>query len=264
MTRALPCLCLALFTLACQNQPADTGKPAPAKAATPAAPAKADPHAAPGAHGPANPHAVDPHAGVPGMTSGAVAQRVPVNPTPVTPSGKVRAEGVAELSVSVPEEWVRKPPANPMRLTEFTLPGPGGEVNLVVSRFAGGGGDAASNVNRWRTQLMKPDGAPLAESDVKQKTIDRAPLKITVVDIEGTNVAPVTPTAAERFNEPDSRLLGLIVEGSGDPIFFKAVGPSTTVSVWADAWNKVAESIAAGAPAKDAAGAPADAPAKKK
>ena len=227
----LLCTCIALFTLACQGAPAtDASKPAPAP--TPAKP-DAD-KAAPAKAEPANPHAAGPTA--------APIVRPPVNPTPVTPSGKVRAETVAGLSFSVPTEWISKPGSNPMRLAELTLPGPGGEVVLVVSRFAGGGGDLASNINRWKTQFVRADGGPIAEAG--EKTTERAPLKVTTVDIKGTNIAAVTPGASERYNESDSRLLGVIVEGLGDPFFFKAVGPATTLDVWEPAFKTFADSLA--------------------
>lgn len=224
----LLCTCIALFTLACQgaapaaktdDKPVDV-KPMPATPATPGKP-------------------------VPGPDAAAAAPakvRTPVNPTPVTPSGQVRPETIDGVKLSVPTEWTRKPGANPMRLAEFVIPGPGGEVTLVVSRFAGGGGDAAANVARWKTQLTKPDGSPV--DNANEKTSERAPLKITTVDITGTNVAPVTPGAPERYNEPDSRLLGVIVEGAGDPYFFKAVGPAKTLDVWEPAVRALADSLA--------------------
>lgn len=226
----LPCTCIALFTLACSlacqgaapaDKPADV-KPMPATPATPSKPVPAP----------------DPAASAP------IKVRAPVNPTEVTPGGKVRPETVEGLKMSVPTEWTRKPGANPMRLAEFVLPGPGGEVTLVVSRFAGGGGDAAANVARWKTQMTRPDGSPV--DDAHEKTSERAPLKVTTVDIQGTNVAAVTPGAPERYNEPDSRLLGVIVEGAGDPYFFKAVGPAKTVDIWEPAVRALADSLAAG------------------
>lgn len=234
--RRLLCTCIALSTLACS--PPDAGKAAPAK---PTEAKPADPHANPHAaapQGPVNPHAVDPHA----APAGPPKVRAPVNPQPISPSGKVQAETLAGLSFSTPTEWIKKPGSNSMRLAEYTLPGPGGEVTLVVSRFAGGGGDAAANVQRWKTQLAGPDGAPV--TDAKVQTALRPPLTVTTVDISGTNVAPVTPGSPERYEEPNSRLLGAIVEGDGDPYFFKAVGPAPTLATWEPAFITFAASIA--------------------
>ena len=231
--RRLLCTCIALTTLACS--PTDAGKTAPAQPAD--APAKpADLPAKPvNPHGPAAP--ADPHA-----APAAPTVRAPVNPQAVTPAGTVRSETVEGLGFSVPTEWARKPASNEMRLAEFTLPGPGGEVTLIVSRFKGGGGDAASNVNRWKTQFVTADGAP--QTEAKVQTALRPPLTITRVDITGTNVAPVMPGSPKTYNEPNSRMLGVIVEGAGDPYFFKAVGSADTLTVWEAAFAAFADSIA--------------------
>jgi hypothetical protein len=192
---------------------------------------------------PVNPHA-DPHAtpADPHAAPAAPTVRAPVNPQPVTPAGTVRGETLEGLAFSVPTEWTRRPPANEMRLAEFTVPGPGGEVTLIVSRFKGGGGDAASNVNRWKTQFVTADGAP--QTEAKVQTALRPPLTITRVDISGTNIAPVMPGAPKAYNEPNSRMLGVIVEGAGDPYFFKAVGAADTLAVWEPAFTAFADSIA--------------------
>lgn len=233
--RRLLVTCIALTTLACS--PTDAGKPAAGAPATktadvakPAGPAMVNPHATP-----TDPHATPAPAPAPTV-------RAPIDPKEVTPSGKVRSETIEGLTVVIPEEWTRKPGSNAMRLAELTLPGPGGEVTLIASRFAGGGGDAASNVNRWKTQFVTADGAPQTEATVQAAL--RPPLTITRVDIRGTNVAPVMPGSPERYNEPNSRLLGVIVEGAGDPYFFKVVGSDKTLAVWEAAFTGFADSIA--------------------
>jgi hypothetical protein len=242
MTRARLCCCSVLFTLlACQA-------PEAAKAPAKAAPAKAEAGKLEPANPPAkmeagNPHGVNPHAMDPHGTPPVVAKG-PVNPQPVTPTGKTRSEEIDGLSLSVPTEWTRKPGSNPMRLAEFTLPGPGGEVTLIVSRFAGGGGDAAANVERWKTQFTRADGSDIGDA-AKVTVVQKPPLKITMVDIEGTNIAPVTPGAPERNNEANARLLGAIVEGSGDPYFFKAAGSAQTLAVWAPGFTAAVATMAA-------------------
>ena len=172
------------------------------------------------------------------------APREATNPQEVTPSGNFREEQVPGLKFRVPEEWTKKPGSSPMRLAEFTLPGPGGEAELAVYRFAGGGGDVASNVHRWRTQFTKPDGAPLGETDGAVKEQTHGALKITVVDLEGTYVAQVTPGAPERYSDPNYRMLAAVVEGAGDPFFFKAVGPATTLKVWEPTFTGFADKFA--------------------
>lgn len=234
MTRAC-CTTVLFMLMACQS-------PEAAKAPAKAEPAKADANPDAKVAKLVNPHG-NPHAIVP-----APAPSGPINPKQVTISGGVRAEEIAGLALSVPAEWARKPGSNPMRLAEFVLPGPGGEVTLVVSRFAGGGGDATANVERWKTQFTRADGSDIGDA-AKLTVVDKAPLKITTVDIEGTNIAPITPGAPERYNEPNSRLLGAIVEGSGDPYFFKAAGAAQTLALWEPGFRAAVDTMAiSGAP----------------
>jgi hypothetical protein len=133
--------------------------------------------------------------------------------------------------------------SNGMRLAEFTLPGPGGEVTLVVSRFKGGGGDAASNVNRWKTQFTTADGARSDRCEGEDRCASAAddhPRRHR----RHQRRARHARRAQERYNEPNSRLLGVIVEGAGDPYFFKLVGAAETVVVWEPAFRSFADSIA--------------------
>ena len=167
----------------------------------------------------------------------------PKNPTEVTPSGKTKPATVLTLQLAIPEEWTQSTPTKPMRAAEFVIPGPGGEVTMVVFRFPGGG-DTMSNIARWKGQFQHEDGTPLAESEVKTQITERAPLKLTTVEIAGTNVAPVQPGSAERYNQPDAKMYALIVEGDGAPYFFKAVGSAKTIDVWAQALPAMVTSIA--------------------
>jgi hypothetical protein len=185
---------------------------------------------------------MNPHAGQ--AAEASRPPREPANPHAVTPSGKTREESVPGLKYKVPEEWTKKPGSSAMRLAEFTLPGPGGDAELAVYRFAGGGGDAKSNVHRWQTQFAKADGAPLADSDGEVQETTREPFKLTTVDLTGTYVAQVTPGAAERYNDPNYRMVAVIVEGAGDPYFFKAVGPDATLALWKPTFSQLTESLA--------------------
>jgi hypothetical protein len=238
-------LVLSLLVFACQNPAGPpAAKTGPEVKAT-EAPAKSDPHAGnPHAANPhaANPHAAGPHGAEPAAETSRPA-REPVNPHEVTPSGKTREEVVPGLNYKVPEEWTRKPGSSAMRLAEFVLPGPGGDAELAVYRFAGGGGDAKSNVHRWRTQFAKSDGSPLGDSDGEVQEVTRDALKLTLVDLKGTYIAQVTPGASERYADPNYRMLAVIVEGAGDPYFFKAVGPETTLNVWKPTFTSFADAI---------------------
>lgn len=194
------------------------------------------------AHGAGMPPGHPPMAGGAPMM-GAKPPAEPQNPREVTPSGEVRSEVLGELTLEVPTEWEKRPPANSMRVGEFILPGPGGDTTLAVFRFPGGGGGVESNINRWKGQFVPPAGKSI--DDVTTiVTEERGPLKITRVDILGTNNAEVVPGEGDRVNEPDSRMLAVIVEGAGDPFFLKAAGRSATLNVWAPAFETTVKSIA--------------------
>ncbi len=77
-----------------------------------------------------------------------------------------------------------------------------------------------------------------------------------MVDLAGTYIAQVTPGATERYNDANYRMLAVIVEGAGDPYFFKAVGPGATMAQWEQGFANFAASFAA-----DAVAAPVAAPA---
>lgn len=241
-------LILALALGACGCDSDKPAKPAPAQPAQPAA----NPHAA-------GPHAAGPHAGAAGAAANPHAAPAktpePVNPTDVTPDGKTQPQTVRSLQLEIPAQWTRREPKSSMRAAEFVIPGPGGEVVMAVFRFPGGG-DVNSNIQRWKGQFQKTDGSPLGEADLKVDTSERAPLKLTTVEIAGTNIAPVRPGSAERYHQPDAKMFAIIVEGDGDPYFFKAVGPAKTVDVWAEQLPAIAKSITSGA-AQPAAAQPA-------
>ncbi len=243
--------CLAFTTIAVACSPAGEAKPQGADAPAEAAPPPVEAKAKPAADGPTQAHdgGMPPgHPAVgagPMMGKGAAKPAEPVNAREVTPSGESRVEAFAELKVDVPTEWTRRAPQSSMRLAELVIPGPGGDTPLAIYRFPGGAGGVESNINRWKSQFVPPEGKTIDEVTTVV-TDERAPLKITRVDIQGTNNAEVMPGQGERHNAPGSRMLAAIVEGSGDAFFFKAVGPSATLDVWAPAFEKMLGSAAVG------------------
>jgi hypothetical protein len=222
-----------LFTLSCLPSIACDRSPeadATPKAAAPRAPA-ANPHASPHAQdaqvAQPNPHAPNPSA-------------IPAGPPrDVTPSGETREVVVDGLKMAVPVEWVQAPGASAMRKAEFTLPGPGGDVALVVYRFEGGAGSAEQNIERWKGQIT------LAE-DTQPQTIalEANGLKLSGVDLRGRFAGQSMPGAPAQPPVDDARLLAVAIEGSGDPYYFKLVGSAKTIDVWAAAWTKLLETLA--------------------
>lgn len=145
-------------------------------------------------------------------------------PEPTTAPAPVstRTEPLEELVMDVPESWVRQKPKNAMRRAEFLLSGDDGELELVVYRFPGGAGSREANLQRWRGMIEGSDASPPAT------TTTLGTLTLTVIDLFGAYVTALSPGAPDQRHD-DYRMLGAVLEGSGDPFYFKCVGPAALV-----------------------------------
>lgn len=251
-------LSLALSLAACDGEK----KAAPTAAADSKTPAKngakapGEAKATPRAHGggtPANPHgaaAANPHAGAmanphAGTQGGAPKAAEPGPPRDVKPSGEVTDETLAEFEVAVPKEWEKGQPSGMMRMAQWVVPGPGGDAELVVYRFKGGAGGVEANMTRWKGQFTPPEGKSIDDvATQNEKTVGA--LTLHTLDVTGHYTAAMMPGAAEKHDKKDHRMLAAIVEGSGDPLFFKATGPAKTLEVWAEPWGTMLDSVKTG------------------
>lgn len=182
----------------------------------------------------------DPHAG---LQKAAPKEKGP--PRDITPSGKTREEKVAELVLAVPEEWETGQVTSQMRLAQYTVPGPGGDAELVVFRFPGGAGGVQANIDRWKGQFKPPEGKTI-DDVTKTSSFEAGKLKITLVDVTGHYAAPERPGSPTMVDEPDYRMLSAIIEGSGDAFFLKALGPGKTLDVWSKAFEDMLKAAKAG------------------
>lgn len=167
--------------------------------------------------------------------------------TAPAPAGAVRQASLPDLAFELPEAWTEQKPASSMRVAEYQLPaaGPGAApATLTVYRFPGGAGGREANIERWLAQVEPPGGQTAREVAVVD-TRKVGELSVTTVDVAGTYVAAVRPGAPERHHEPDWRLYAIIVEGAGDPYYFKAIGPAATLARWQPALAELAGSMRA-------------------
>lgn len=136
--------------------------------------------------------------------------------TPLTAAG---------LAFTLPAGWENVPPSSRMRLAQARIPGPGGDADLTVFHFGvGGGGGVESNLQRWVGQVeLDEDQPPIRD------TFAAGELTVTWVDALGT-LKPSTMGMGPTMPQPNSRLLGAVVEGPGGPWFFKATGPADTLA----------------------------------
>jgi hypothetical protein len=160
-------------------------------------------------------------------------------PGPGPEGGRVAT--ASGLSFWVPNEWVPEEPQSSMRVAQFRIPGPGGDASLVMFAFPGGG-SAQANVARWVQQIEQPDGTPSVEI-AKTQQQERGGLVLTRLDVSGRFVGQDMPNAPPQPAIDSARLLALVVEGAGNPRFFKLTGPSATVDLEMERWERFLDSV---------------------
>ena len=150
------------------------------------------------------------------------------------------AATAAGIVFDMPEGWEKQPLSSSMRVAQAGIPGPGGEGLLAVFFFGPGqGGGVEANIQRWIGQM----GADAAEPE--RGTFETNGLRVTWIELKGTlkagqfGMGPAT-------DQPGSRLLGAVVEGSGGPWFFKVTGPDETLAPQRDAFFEMLESVRLG------------------
>jgi hypothetical protein len=149
-----------------------------------------------------------------------------VSPHPTAQNHPDQQDSLVELeaiSLTAPQEWMRKPVSSDFVLTEFTLSRVAGDDwdgRLTVSVA---GGDIEANVQRWRTQF---GGKPASESR-RQTTVEGQ--DVTLIDFSGDYSDQRGPFAPAT-SRPGTRMLAAIVPVSRELYFIKAVGPEKTMA----------------------------------
>ena len=135
------------------------------------------------------------------------------------------------LTFILPAGWQQVPSSSSMRVAQASIPGPGGAAEMAVFHFgAGQGGDVEANLQRWMNQVELEPG-----SAGQRETFESNGLRITWVDVRGT-LKPAQMGMGPSTAQPNSRLLGAVVEGDGGPWFFKATGTDATLAPQRDAF----------------------------
>jgi hypothetical protein len=135
------------------------------------------------------------------------------------------AEGSAGgIRWTAPASWQVGAP-QPMRAANYTIPAaPGAEAGgCGVFYFGKGqGGTVDDNLVRWAGQF---EGA----SAPKKSEITVAGMKVHTIAVSGTYLAPSGPAMQSQGKKPGWMLSGAIVEAPDGLVFFKSVGPQTTI-----------------------------------
>lgn len=154
---------------------------------------------------------------------------------PDMPSSEgMAAEGA--LDFSLPSGWQSQPPSSNMRIAQATIPGAAGPGEFAVFYFGpGGGGSVEANIQRWIEQMESPE-------QPKPEIFEANGYRVTSIDVRGT-LKPSMMGAGPSTPQPNSRLLGAVVEGPGGPWFFKATGPDATLTPARDAFIAMLKSV---------------------
>jgi hypothetical protein len=135
-----------------------------------------------------------------------------------------------------PAGWQQQAPSSSMRAAQAVIPGEAGPADFVVFHFGvGQGGGTEANVDRWIGQ-MQDHGEP------QRDEFDVGGYHVTWVEVGGT-LMPSTMGTGPTEPQPESHLIGAVVEGEGGPWFFKVTGPGATVLDARDEVRGVLESL---------------------
>lgn len=136
---------------------------------------------------------------------------------------------MAGLEFDVPDTWIVEEPQSSsfvIRLGQFRLPGPDGDAEMTVIRA---GGSVEDNLNRWYSQFGLTRGATTPDQ-AEERQLEVAGFKCVFVDIRGTySPGPMMLRPGQKAARPGYRMLGAIIELPGESLFFKAVGPASTL-----------------------------------
>jgi hypothetical protein len=125
---------------------------------------------------------------------------------------------------NVPARWTVQE-TRPMRMATYTIPAaPGGEAGECGIFYfgAGKGGSVEENMDRWAKQFESA-----AAPKKSERTIHG--LRVHLMDVSGTYLAPGGPMMQSQGKKSGWRLLGAIVEAPDGLVFFKCVGPAATI-----------------------------------
>lgn len=174
-------------------------------------------------------------------------QLVPASPPGAGGGGTVDRGGDPDVIVApgarfrLPERWQRETPSSSMRLAQARIDGPGGPAQMTAFFFGpGGGGGVDANLERWIGQV---DTAGTSD-EPRREHLTRGDFAITWVEVAGT-IKPSTMGVGPDVPQPDSRLLGAVVEGAGGPWFFKVTGPAATIEAARDEFLAMLDSVEA-------------------
>jgi hypothetical protein len=150
-------------------------------------------------------------------------------------TGETQPLTVQGLVWSVPTAWTKRTSSSSMVVAEYVVGPNSGNGEAVVKYFGNIGGGVDANIERWRTQVLNPEGAAVEETNTKHRTV--AGVKVTTVAMEGTLKA--SEMGGPSKNMPNSSFRAAIFEGPSGTVFIKFTGPADVVAQNEAAWNSM-------------------------
>jgi hypothetical protein len=148
---------------------------------------------------------------------------------------------VAGVRWTIPSSWSAAP-ARQMRVATYSIPAAAGDTEGAecgVFFFGSGqGGNVQMNIDRWVQQFENPRGP-------EQTTKEVNGLKVVLVKIAGTYLAPGGPMMQATGKHEHYRLLGAIVAAPEGSVFFKLTGPAKTIDAAEGDFNSLVKSLRA-------------------
>ena len=148
---------------------------------------------------------------------------------------------VSEFTFARPASWEWVESTSAMRKAQLKVKQGSQEAEVIFFFFGpGGGGGTQANIDRWLTQFKEP------REELKSKTEQGTAggRKVTHVQAEGTYMSgmPGGPKTAQ----PNSMLLGSILESEAGNVFVRMTGPAKLVSESRIEFRKMIDSAKAG------------------
>jgi hypothetical protein len=150
------------------------------------------------------------------------------------------AEG--KVTLSAPESWKQKEPANKLITYEFEAPAADDDTKPGRATVSSASGSVEQNIDRWLLQFELKGNKP------KKEETKVAGQKVYLVDIAGTFKEP--PPGAGPFSgakpilREDYRMLGAIIAtDKNGQHFVKLTGPKATIEKNEEAFKKMIDSL---------------------
>jgi hypothetical protein len=144
-----------------------------------------------------------------------------------------------QFTFSRPADWQWVESTSSMRKAQLKIAKPDGKETAEVVFFhfgEGGGGGTQANIDRWLGQFQEPKDA--LKSKVEETTVNNH--KVTYIQAQGTYLSGMPGGA--RTPQPNSMLVGAIMESESGNVFVRLTGPENLVKTSHTTFRKMIES----------------------